>query len=378
MGLRGTFLIGCWLLAAASCSVNSAEVQVKTLDGQIIQGDYLNTENNLVRIRTRFGLIQIPSKDVVVIQAVQGNAPVTPIIPEGKGTDAREPATTDPRGPERSLSESTFPKAKRPDLRSMLALRTNNSIQLNISKQSRQELLRLTRNFGDSSNRARNEIIQNLKSFGQEAYPFIAASYTHPTQIFDRAELLRALAVPNSPLTAGMFDEAHKTAWAVHTATLNTPPPPPPDYLSKRDRERFGKANNALRETAATLLDIENSASIAGGPLNTLLLLDAYQLRYDSETSDALLWDIKRDKGRLGTAANDATKSKTGWSAEDRVLVAEQAFPLLFREDENLKELPRDLLKKILPSGYPKWDAPEDEWVNWWDGAKEKLLKGKK
>jgi hypothetical protein len=378
MALRRKFFVGCCLLAAASCAVTGAEVQVKTLDGQIIQGDYLNTENNLVRIRTRFGLIQIPSKDVVIIQAVQGSALVTPIIPEGKGNEARDPAPVPSRGPEQALPKSTFPKAKRPDLRSMLALRTNNAIQLNISKQNRQELLRLTRNFSDSSNRARNEIVQNLKGYGLEAYPFIAASYTHPTQIFDRAELLHALAVPNSPLTVGIFDEAHKTAWAVHSATLNTPAPPPPDYLSKRDRERFGKDNNALRETATTLLDIENSASIAGGPLNALLLLDVYQLRYDTETSDALLWDIKRDKGRLGSAANDATKSKTGWSAEDRVLVAEQAFPLLFREDENLKELPRDLLKKILPSGYPKWDAPEDEWVSWWDGAKGKLLKGKK
>lgn len=363
-------------LASFTTTAEAAEVQIKTLDGQVVQGEYLGTENNVVRIRTRFGLMQIPSKDVVVVQAVQGGAPASPfnpLAPEGKA-----PGSAQPRGPEPEFEASLFPKVKRPDIKSMLALRVNNTIQLGISKQDRQELLRLTRNFPDSSNRARSEIIGRLKGYGLQAYPFIAASCTHPTEIFDRAELLRALAVPNSPLTAGVFEEAHKTAWAVYNATLNTPQPPPPDYLSKRDRERLGRGNTALREASAAVLDIENSASIAGGPLNAILLLDIYQQRYEGDSSDALLWDANRDRQRLGTTANDALKSRTGWSPDDRILVAELAFPLLFNEDEMLNQLPRDLLKKVLPTGYPKWDAPEDEWVRWWTGAKAKLLKVKK
>lgn len=359
-----------FLFALVGCTAFAAEVQVKTADGQTLQGEYINTENGTVRLRTRFGLLQIPAKDVVTINAAPvGSAPTgTAALPRteigARPDDAAAPDVT---------SALTFPKTKKPDIKALLAKKAQPLPEPN--KQDRIELHRLTRNFFDSSERSRNDIVQRLKRYGTTAYPFIAGSYTHPTDLFARVELLHALAVPNSPLTAGIFQDAHQAAMASYAGTIDTPPPPPPDYLSKRDRERLRNGVSAAKQVAGAVLDVENSASIAGGPLNALLLLNTYEQRYDTETSDALLWNIARDQDRLADTANDATKSRGSWGPEDKVLLAEESFPLLFRDDENLKVLPRDLLKKILPSGYPKWDAPQDQWVEWWDHAKLKLLK---
>ncbi len=356
-----------FLFALIGCTAFAAEVQVKTADGQTLQGEYINTENGTVRLRTRFGVLQIPAKDVVTINAAPvGSAPsVAPRTGSATNPDAASaPDVT---------SALTFPKTKKPDIKSLLAQKAQPFPEPN--KQDRMELHRLTRNFFDSSERSRNESVQRLKRFGTMAYPFIDGSYTHPTDLFVRVELLHALAVPGSPLTAGIFQDAHHAAMASYTGTLETPPPPPPDYLSKRDRERLRSGGSAAKQVAGAVLDIENSASIAGGPLNALMLLTAYEQRYDTNTSDALLWNIARDQDRLADTANDAAKSRGSWGAEDKVLLAEESFPLLFRDDENLRLLPRDLLKKILPSGYPKWDAPQDQWVEWWDHAKFKLLK---
>jgi len=364
--MRGIVLC---LFAVMGCSVFAAEVQVKTADGQTLQGEYINTENGSVRLRTRFGVLQIPAKDVVTINAApaSGPAPVPATGVNPAAVPARPETTSAP------ASALTFPKTKKPDIKALLALRAQPFPEP--SKQDRIELHRLTRNFFDSSERSRNDIVQRLKRYGTTAYPFIAGSYTHPTDLFARAELLHALAVPGSPLTAGIFQDAHQAAIAAYSGTIDTPPPPPPDYLSKRDRERLRNGVSAAKQTAATVLDIENSASIAGGPLNALLLLGIYTQRYDTDVSDALLWNAARDRDRLGDAANDVGKSRGGWTNEDKILLAEESFPLLFRDDDNLRLLPRDLLKKILPSGYPKWDAPQDQWVEWWDGAKAKLSK---
>jgi len=351
-----------------SCTVFAAEVQVKTLDGQTIQGEYINTENGTVRLRTRFGLLQIPAKDVVTINAAPAGSTAVAAAPRtGTATDPDAAPAPD------VASALTFPKTKKPDIKALLAARAQPFPEPN--KQDRMELHRLTRNFFDSSERSRNESLQRLKRFGTMAYPFIDGSYTHPADLFVRVELIHALAVPGSPLTAGMFQDTHQAALASYTSTVEAPPPPPVDYLSKRDRERQRSGGSPAKQVALALLDVENSASIAGGPLNALLLLNAYEQRYDSNTTDALLWNIARDQDRLADTANDASKSRGSWGPDDKVLLAEESFPLLFRDDENLKLLPRDLLKKILPSGYPKWDAPQDQWVEWWDHAKFKLLK---
>lgn len=357
------------LFALVGCAAFTAEVQVRTVDGQTLQGEYINTENGSVRLRTRFGLLQIPAKDVVTINAAPPGsaAPAAPSAIRDENTAAKTDSSATP------APALTFPKTKKPDIKALLAKRATPFPEPD--KQDRIELHRLTRNFFDSSDRSRNEIIQRLKRYGTMAYPFIAGSYTHPTDLFVRTELLHALAVPGSPLTAGIFQDAHEAAIASYGSTLDTPPPPPPDYLSKRDRERLRSGVSAAKQMAAAVLDIENSASVAGGPLNALLLLSAYEQRYEADTTDALLWNISRDRDHLADAAADATKTRGSWTIEDRILLAEESFPLLFRDDENLRTLPRDLLKKILPQGYPKWDAPQDQWVEWWDHAKAKLLK---
>jgi len=40
--------------------------------------------------------------------------------------------------------------------------------------------------------------------------------------------------------------------------------------------------------------------------------------------------------------------------------------------------LPRDMLKKILPTGYPKWDAGPTEWSEWWSKKRADVEKSKK
>src|SRR6185369_1375509 len=107
------------------------------------------------------------------------------------------------------------------------------------------------------------------------------------------------------------------------------------------------------------ILAVEGYASVAGGPFNSLFLLDVYKRRYTAESIDPLLNDIARDRTRLGNAAGDVKGSRSVWTLDDRLMLIEQLLPLLFVDNEELNTLPRDLLKKLLPSGYPKWDAPQ-------------------
>ena len=86
-----------------------------------------------------------------------------------------------------------------------------------------------------------------------------------------------------------------------------------------------------------------------------------------------MLNDISRDRSRLALTAADAARSSSSWTAADRIMLSELMFPLLSKENEEFKSLARELLKKILPAGYPKWDATQDEWVAWWEKAKIKL-----
>src|SRR5688572_32898218 len=82
-----SFLFLIYTIAAAT--VCGAELQIRTTDGQTVQGEYLGTENKIVKVRTKFGIVQIPSKDIVTLTAVAapaapaGVAGETPAAPVG-------------------------------------------------------------------------------------------------------------------------------------------------------------------------------------------------------------------------------------------------------------------------------------------------------
>lgn len=53
--------------------------------------------------------------------------------------------------------------------------------------------------------------------------------------------------------------------------------------------------------------------------------------------------------------------------------VIELTLPMLFRDNDALHALAQELLKKLLPATHPKWTASEDDWVTWWEKAREKI-----
>lgn len=345
------------VLFAGTLFSHAAEFQVKTLDGQTLTGEYLGTEKEIVRLRSKYGIVQIPAADVRSMVRVSegGERPLNP----------KEEAV--PAG----AKEETFPDVKPPDALSLLAKRSAASPPAEPTKTDRQEIFRLIRNFADSGDVSRRKILRNLQDYGRIAYPFIAAAYVEPFEVNIRVDLLQALAVPNSPLTTGILADAHKLAGREKEITAETPPPVPPDYVSKRDRNRPQSRAELVSIDAQNVIAIEGYASVAGGPFNALFLLDIYKKRYTSEKVDPLLSDIGRDRTRLGNVAGEVKGARSVWTLDDRLMLIEQLLPLLYKDNEELKVLPRELLKKLLPTGYPKWDAPQSDWMEWWKKRKD-------
>lgn len=343
------FALSLWCLPGAA-----AELQARTIDGQTIQGEYIGTENNIVKLRSKYGVVNIPSKDIVTLTAVAAPA-------KAKGDDGsnNDTASTD-------FSPEVFKEPKTPNLMSLVAARLSEAAIGEPSIRERQEIYRGIRNFAESTDRSRDKIIRSMQDLGAVTYPYIAASYVHPFDIFEKVELLRALAVPDSPYTAGVFAEAHNTAENVMNQIANSPPTIPPKYPSRREQELPEGKPEQMRAAAANLLTLEDYASTAGGPLNALFLLDVYKRRYEKDKSDALLNNIVRDSARLANTATDATKSSSSWLPSDRLMLSEQLLPLLFKDNEDYRKLAKDTLVRILPSGHPKWEAPQSAWVEWW------------
>ena len=340
---------------------HAAEFQVKTLDGQTLQGEYLGTEKEIVKIKSRYGVVQIPAKDVRSMIRVGDNGVALDKPAPQKG-DAAAPVADD--GPR-------FPDVKPPDIMSLLAARAAGNPPPEPNKIDRQEIFRLIRNYGDTNDVLRRRSVRTLQDYGRMAYPFIASAYVQPFEVNIRVDLLQVLAVPNSPLTAGILMDAHKATNREKEFTAAEPPAQPPEYLSKRDRDYPQTRGQILNLNAQNVLAIEGYASVAGGPFNALFLLEIYKKRYTGDTVDPLLVDVNRDRTRLGNAAGEVKGSRAIWTLDDRMMLIEQLLPMLFLDNEELKILPRDLLKKILPSGYPKWEAPQSDWVEWWNKRKD-------
>jgi hypothetical protein len=359
LGLRVAFLV-LLTFALFHHAAHAYELQIKTGDGQTVTGEYLGTEDGVIRLRTKYGPVSIPQKDVTSMSRPEA-APAQP------GDSKKPPVPTPDEGP-----APTFPEPKDVSLSALIASRVPDPPEP--TKQERQEIFRLIRNFRDSSDKSRDKSLAALKNFGEKAYPFIASAYTAADELDDRISLFSAMALPNSPYTAGAFSEAHAAALKAFEHTSEAPPPPPPDYTSKLDRAASRNPGSDVKAAAANVLAIEADASIAGGPFNTLFLFQTYKKRYSGET-DALLKNANRDKALLASAAGDAQKSKTEWIGADRVMLAEQALPLLFKDNDELSALARELLKKILPSGHPKFEASQEEWLTWWTKNKDKIEK---
>ncbi|HYG78017.1 MAG TPA: hypothetical protein VEK08_23630 [Planctomycetota bacterium] len=341
----------------AACAF-SAEFQVKTLDGQTVQGEYLGTEKEVVKLRSKYGVVQIPSRDIASL--VRLNA-------DGKRADGGDKDRGDPQA---RAEKPLFPEPRKPDIPFLVAARSERFTVPEPDKNERQELFRLVRNFADSNDTSRRKIIRSLQDYGRMAYPFIAASYTEPFDIQVRVDLMQALVVPNSPFAASILYEAHRDAERALTRVITAPPQLPPDYLTRRDREQPVDPVDGIRLAAQNVLRLEGYASVAGGPFNALFLLEVYRERYGAEKVEPLLIDLSRDRTRLANTAGDLKSSKSVWTLEDRRQLIEALIPLLFSDNGDLQILPRDLLKKLLPSGAPKWEASEEEWARWWKGVK--------
>jgi hypothetical protein len=358
-----------WALPA----VCAGEFQLRTNDGQVVRGEYLGTDGGVVKLRTRYGVLQIASKDVQSMTAVEDAAPPAPRVGEPKADAPAEPEPPPPPPP-----PLTFPEVPEPNFRQLEAARMKEVSVPEPDKNQRQEIIRLVRNFSGTNPTNKRATVRTLQDYGPVAYSFIASAYTYPGDFDVRIGLLEALAVPGRPFTATILANAHRDAFDVGRSIAGGPPPVPPPYVSKRDRDRPQTRDDLLAYAARNILDIEQYASTAGGPFNCLFLLNVYRDRYTAEKQDVLLMDIARDRARLAATAADASRSRSSWQPADRVTVAELVLPWLFRGNEDQAALAKDLLKKLLPTGYPKWDAPEDDWVKWWEKAREKMLSSRR
>ena len=354
-------LIGMGIAVALSCAprASASEVQIKTTDGQTITGEFLGTTDGIIKVRSKYGEISIPSKDVLtLVKAPDAPAPADP------------KAKKDPNAVEAPAVK--FPEGKDVNLIALLASRVPEPPEP--TKQQRQEIFRCIRNFRDSSDKSRAKSIEILKGFGETAYPFISSDYTTVDDLEDKIQMLAAVAVPGSPYTAGIFSKTHATALTEFKRLAAADPTPPPDYPTKKERDQPNPQTGDIKAAARRVLAIEADASAAQGPFNTLFLFQVYKARYTGET-DVLLHDIGHDRALMGAVAGDAGASKSEWQGNDRVILAESALPLLFKDNDDLKEIAQALLKQILPSNHPKFTASEEEWFTWWTKNKDRIEK---
>ncbi|MCY3020716.1 MAG: hypothetical protein NTW87_16995 [Planctomycetota bacterium] len=379
----------------------AAERLIRTADGQTFQGEDLGTENGVLKLRTKYGVQEIPARDIVSSKAVVADdedapaaekeapaagkeartrtkprlvPPPPPTTPKAEAKEEEpEPAPAPPAPAQPAAPPRTFAEPKPPDLNTLLRAQAARDRYPEPDKNAFLEISRGIRNFPETTPAGRRKIVATLRSYGRVSYPFVAAAFPDAADIDIRVDLLEALAAPGRSDTANIFMEAQKTALSVLTRAATAPPPPPPDYQTKRDRDRPVRQAELLRAAAQDVLDIEKYASIAGGPFNALLLLDIYKKRYSDDKTDPLLTDIKRDSARLAATAADAGRSKSSWGPGDRVVLAELVFPMLFKDNSDLQTLAQECLKKLLPTGHPKWDADQTDWVEWWEKAKTKL-----
>lgn len=357
------------LLLPLAFDAAAAEIIVRTNDGQTIQGEHLGTVDKKVKLRTKYGEISIPEKSIVTISAA-------PVSEKPAEEEVKEPvAKVEPKEPREPAvaDDLRFELVKPPNVLSLVAARAGAPVEPTKSQQ--QELHRAIRNFGDSSDSSRNKIIRTLQTYGPVAYPYIDAAYNETGEIDDRVDLLRAVAVPGRPFSTPIIANTHKRAMTLMARVADEPPELPPEYISRRDRDRPRGKAEYVKDAAANVLALEGYASTAGGPFNALYLLQVYIDRYTNEKVDPLLVNAARDAVRLAETAADANKSKSAWTGPDKILVAEQVFPWMFKDNADMKTIATELLKKLLPTGHPKWDATQTEWVTWWQSAKEKLTK---
>jgi hypothetical protein len=394
------YLIACVVAGLVlPLAAHAAEYQVKTAGGETVQGEYLGTENGAVKLRGKYGVLQIAVKDIVSmkeIAAAAKPAPAAAEAPEEKeappdtpvkaaADTVVKPPAPPPEPPPKAASKTapaqaqapsapglTFPDVRAPDPVALATARAINFPAPEPTKSERQEIDRCMRNFADTNTAGRMKIIRTLQSYGRMVDPFVVAMFVAPEELSARVGLLQSLAVSGRPFTTPVFAEAYRTALASMQQVENGPAQLPPAYLSKRDRDRPMGRSELLKLAADNVLAIEGYASTAGGPFNALFLLDIYRKRYTSDQTQPLLLSPARDRARLAATAADASRTRSSWTKDDRIALAEVTFPLLFR-DGDLQLFAKDFLTKLLPTGHPKWDADQGDWVEWWEKAKEKL-----
>jgi hypothetical protein len=335
-------------LCLAACA---SEVQVKTNDGQIISGEYLGTEDGVVKVHSRYGDINIPSKDVLAIVKAADTVSDKPKSDAG--------------------SEQFFQTPKDVNITALMATRAPQPAEL--ARKDRIALSIAVENFKNSSPKLEAKYLSTLRSYGTAAYPFIASAYNEPLDLDTKIHLLAAVSESNSPYTAGIFADTHAVAWDVFSHSLVEPPISPDDSF-KVERVAVAGKREEMKSLAGQVLAVEALAAQAGGPFNTLFLFQIYKRRYSSELNP-LLSDARRDSNFLTVASADAWKADAAWTGADRVDLAERALPLLFKDNEDLKTIARELLKRLLPSTHPKWNAPQEEWFTWWTKNRDKVEK---
>ena len=321
------------------------EIEVHTNDGQLLQGAYVGMDQNVLRMRTGVGDFLIGMGDI----ATTTNVPA--------------PGAAIPCSACASGACPLLPEAQPLDVRMLAAARLE-GLNGGLANGDQREVLRAIRDFRFSSFPERKIAI--LRGYGLQAYPFLAAAYAQSFELQTKVNLLQTVAVRGESLSAGLLAQTHATAELVFRVTVASPPPQPPRYLTNRVRWVSPQdPGQSLQLVAGNLLQLEEYAATAGGPLNALFLWQTYRSRYSDPQSSPFLADLDRDRARLVATAQDASRHGSAWTASERALVVDQVLPAFFRCDDTSRELAQALLSRILPARHPKWSASEAEWAAW-------------
>lgn len=357
-GMKAIMVLSVLTMAAG---LWAADVELQTSDGQTVRGSLVKAGEEEVELKTDFGMVRIPRKQIKNPEAIDA-----------------------------ALAEAKRPPAKavlaggRLNEEGILAGRAKAADAGKLTGKENAEAARLVGRFGDALGLEQDQIVQRLRELAPRVNELVGIAYKRPVEIETRARLISALAVRGNvgamPILRLTHEDLYK-AWERKLAET-------PDKNSFFDRgARKVNTKEEIRRQAKLMADLlpvlEGNAAEIGGADALLFLARIYRDRYGNK-EQKILHDRDRDTLHLLYAAVDdpgivlAKKQaplSVHWTPEERALAIEKLITHLEAPPKDYAKMLFPALGTLLPPGHPDFVAVDADWQAWWGEARAAVLK---
>lgn len=357
-GMKPIIVLSVLTLAAG---LWAADVELQTSDGQTVRGSLVKAGEEEVELKTDFGIVKIPRKQIKnpeAIDAAQAEAkrpPAKAVLAGGR------------------LNEE-----------GILTGRARAADAGKLTGKENAEAARLVGRFGDALGLEQDQIVQRLRELVPRVNELVNLAYKRPVEIETRARLMAALAVRGNVSAMPILRQTHEDLYKAWERKLDETP----DKNSFFDRgARKVNTKEEIRRQAKLMADLlpvlEGNAAEIGGADAMLFLARAFRDRYGNKELKEL-HNRDRDTLHLLYAAVDepgvvlAKKQaplNVHWTPEERALAIEKLIAHLEAPPKDYAKMLFPALGTLLPPGHPDFVAAAADWQDWWGEARAAVLK---